>query len=487
MGILGRVSKWVGKSLARVKSFVLGQPAETYAGRSRESTGSPNSRASEQWIEAYSKNSRVSGPVRRIAEDVANVKQHLYVRTYTQDGRSEREEIHAHPILKLLRRPNPYMTYRQWIKLGVIYLELAGRFPCVIERWTQDAIFADQALWPDALAGRLWAGLPKWIWPVRPQDVVKMPTSKTPFWVVKMRGKRMRVAMGDMLWITYIDPADPYGYGMGSAPAVSDEVAQDNYASQWNTNFFRQGAHLSKIVNIPGMDDKTGERMKARFESDHQGVQNAHRTLFTNGAGGLTVADLSPNHKDLDFVEGKRHLRDTIAQNWGVPPELLGIIENSNRATVDAAVNIHQRMNIAHRCSDMTEQFNLQIVSQWGNPNLYLENENPVQETQEFILNQHTQGLKSGAVTVNEWRVANGKEPIEGGDVLLIPVNLAVSGVASLTAGTPMPVAELVQPQAEDELATEEEAQLAEETIQRFLGAADAPVGFETETEVLKR
>ena len=40
---------------------------------------------------------------------------------------------------------------------------------------------------------------------------------------------------------------------------------------------------------------------------------------------------------ELDFVESRKFLRDSANQHFHIPPEIMGILENSNRSTIDSA------------------------------------------------------------------------------------------------------------------------------------------------------
>ena len=51
----------------------------------------------------------------------------------------------------------------------------------------------------------------------------------------------------------------------------------------------------------------------------------------------------------------RKFLRDTIYQTYGIPPEVLGIIENSNRATADAAMYIYGILVLTPRLNKMRE------------------------------------------------------------------------------------------------------------------------------------
>ena len=54
----------------------------------------------------------------------------------------------------------------------------------------------------------------------------------------------------------------------------------------------------------------------------------------------------------MTFTELRSFERDAIIQTFNVPPELVGVIENSNRATIEAALTIMAIQVIVPRLED---------------------------------------------------------------------------------------------------------------------------------------
>ena len=65
--------------------------------------------------------------------------------------------------------------------------------------------------------------------------------------------------------------------------------------------------------------------------------------------GNVTVTKLAENMRDMDMTEGRRFLRDAVLEHFGVPREIMGITESSNRATSEAAQYIYAQNVIMPR------------------------------------------------------------------------------------------------------------------------------------------
>lgn len=390
-------------------------------------------------------------PVNRICTDVALVKWFLYEEVPggpTGPSGQAKVQVTDHPLLKLWNRPNPIMTGFQFRKLTQQHIELGGEGFWFLERP------------PGTLE-------PKALWPIPPHWVQEMPSAESPGYTLAIPiGKRGRkkftawVPESEILWLPELDPAEPYHRGLAAAAAVDDQVQQTEWMAKFNNQFFRGGAHPGMILSTEGnLKPGAKERFEKEWEEKHTGVWNAFKLALLEGGGKMSLHQVGASHKDLDYVEGNKLVRDIQRQNWSVPGELLGITENSNRATAQAADYIHQKGNVLPRIIYLEEAAALWLVPLWGNPRLRLCAENPVRETEELKLKKASEGLSRGAITVDEWRQANGWDPLPNGQGqrIYVPLNMAaldsrtgepitlpVPGPAA--ASQAPPVAELPEP-----------------------------------------
>lgn len=412
---------------ARIKSALAG--AISWAGVNWSSDvisalgGGGRGRGPEAWLKAFRENAQVRGPVDRVATDTAAVRIHLRRRlagAVGLNGKPPSEEIYDQTaseiearVLRLVKQPNPGMTGSKFRHLCEVWLEMCGFAPCLIE-WEEIPITQRRRL-----------KVPKNLWPIAPHRLVSLPSADKPYFVfLGGRGRRVQVDPGDVFWRNRLDVLEPYGPGCGAAMAVDDEVSQIHYAGLWNNNFYRQGAHPGALVALDGASETTKKSIQANWDSKHVGIHNAHRTLFVEGK--VDVKMLSGSHKEQDFVATMQHLGDRIRFNWRVPPELLGDVRNSNRATAQAAEYIHQSGNLTGRVCSLEEDWNLYLVPLFGQNDLYLEWDNPVRQTEELVHQRLTDGYTVGTVTRDEWRMGSGMDPRGGalGPCYSVPLNM---------------------------------------------------------------
>lgn len=409
-----------GDIKAWVASLFAGRPASPR----RRADDLPDSDLAHPWDdrEWLKKSKGVAAlriPIGRLKEDTGVVKWHMWrLGPPGPDGKPTRTEVLDHAILRLWQKPNPRMTGIQFRGLYQQWYDTVGKVPIRIE-YQADGV------------------TPLYLWPVVPHHVHEFPKADLldpatgePYWEITWRKKRKRLQVHELIYITDVDPEDPYGWGVGAAQACKDDVAQIVAMNVWANNFFRQGAHHGKIVGVPGLNETNRPGIQAAYTKDHVGLENSHKTFFvgTGGSGSVSVVEGGPAHKDLDFVNGQKFLGDRIRETLGVPPEVVGHVENSNRATAEAADYTHQSKNIKPRVEKMAAEFAPYWLIWFGDESLVLEPEEPVRQTTDQAHAAADSGWKSGAICRNEWRRRHSEDPLPDplGSQFLVPANMTV-------------------------------------------------------------
>lgn len=122
--------------------------------------------------------------------------------------------------------------------------------------------------------------------------------------------------------------------GMSWLAPIVDEVLADKAATRHKRQFFDAGAQLGYVVTMDPegkMDEAAFKRWTKLFKAQHEGIENAYKTLFlTRGADVKVVgADL----KQIDFTTVQGHGETRICSAAGVPPIIAGVSEGLDAAT----------------------------------------------------------------------------------------------------------------------------------------------------------
>ena len=391
------------------------------------SSGSVNTyRGTRHWVQTYKRNSLLGSVISRIATDVSRGGYRLYEMTGQSDsGDMILKLVHEHPLWAIWQNPNPDMSGQEYRKLGVEWLETSGIWLTWIEREEPDQF--------DWKTGKRVQSEPKHLWPIEPWNVQQRPTVSRPYWLIRWKDEIMVVPPWDVVYIRYIDPEYPYRMeGASPAQRVADDVAGYEYASQWNLNFFRNGANMGKIIGLPTTKENS-EAFRTHFESNYIGNKNSHKAYFVGtGADGkaqVSVVDLQKGHKDMDYGAGMIAYRNRICQNWNMPPSILG--DTGDKPLTNEEEQLYAENCLEPKMDFISEQFNRQLLGEYDDTprykvkNLIFGYISPVKATREFELDKANDGLTRGGTTLDDYRRARGEDPWgnELGNCITLPAN----------------------------------------------------------------
>jgi HK97 family phage portal protein len=101
-------------------------------------------------------------------------------------------------------------------------------------------------------------------------------------------------------------------------------------ATRYNASFFKNNAIPEYAITFKGVTPSAEQKraIQAFFRNEHQGMDNAHRTLImTSGEEGeVDIKRLTADVKDGDFLKLIDAARDRIPVAHGTPPRILGIM-----------------------------------------------------------------------------------------------------------------------------------------------------------------
>ncbi|MBD3786225.1 MAG: phage portal protein [Sphingomonadales bacterium] len=220
----------------------------------------------------------------------------------------------VHPVIDLIRRPNPGQgraelfeaLFGQLLLSGDGYLEAVAPLP----------------------------GLPAELHVLRSDRMAVVPGADgwPAAYDYTVGGRKHRFDMtGHPDPICHIKAFHPQDDHYGLSPMQAAAVALDvhNSASAWSKALLDNAARPSGAIIYKGADGQgvlspeQYDRLVFEMESHHQGARNAGRPMLLEG--GLDWKPMGFSPSDMEFHETKLAAAREIAVAFGVPPMLLGI------------------------------------------------------------------------------------------------------------------------------------------------------------------
>jgi HK97 family phage portal protein len=261
--------------------------------------------------EAYKRNVVANRAVSMIAMGVANCSILAYEST-----ESGRIEIERHPLLDLVKNPNPMQGSYQFLESMVSYYLLAGDAFVLAIGANGEPPKELHLLRPDrvkVLAGRNCI----------PSGYHYQSDDDVKYYKVDFVTGASRI-----LHIKQFHPLNDW-HGLASVEPAAYSIDQHNQAASWNQALLQNGARPSGALVVAQNDsgakltDEQYFRLKAQIDEQFTGAQNAGRPLLLEG--GLEWKEMSLSPRDMDFLNIKHSAARDIALAFGVPPQLLGI------------------------------------------------------------------------------------------------------------------------------------------------------------------
>ena len=278
--------------------------------------------------EGFASNAIGYRAVRMIAEAAGSLPWLLY------DGDRESD---AHPLLALLKKPNPGQPGREFGEQLYGFLLVAGN--AYVEKVEID-------------------GRPRELHALRP-DRVKAVASGNGWaeaYDYSVNGQSVRMPRDNVLQLRLFNPLNDH-YGMSPLEAAQRAIDTHNAASGWNKAMLDNSARPSGALVYAAADGhlttEQFERLKNELEESYQGSANAGRPMVLEG--GLDWKEMGYSPKDMEYSAAKDGAAREIALAFGVPPMLLGIPGDNTFANFMEANRSFWRQTVLPMASRMAE------------------------------------------------------------------------------------------------------------------------------------
>ena len=239
-----------------------------------------------------------------------------------------------HPVIDLMRRPNPGQGRAELFEALYGQLLLSGNG------------------YVEAVGG---AGLPVELHVLRSDRMSLVPGADG--WPVAydytVGGRKHRFDMAGpvdpVCHIKSFHPQDDH-YGLSPMQAAAVAVDVHNSASAWSKALLDNAARPSGAIVYKGTDGQGAlapdqyDRLIHEMEMHHQGARNAGRPMLLEG--GLDWKPMGFSPSDMEFQKTKEAAAREIALAFGVPPMLLGIPGDATYANYQEANRAFYRLTV---------------------------------------------------------------------------------------------------------------------------------------------
>lgn len=361
-----------------------------------------------------------------VSRDCAKLPLYTYRRTpaQTSEGQEGKDRFKDHPAYPILRRKsNRLHTAFHFKLLMVSHAMSTGNGYAYITRRN------DASLLPVDEGGGLIPMDPNTTVPVREtmtSDAGEVVSDKL-WYVTTIQGQQKKLDSDDVLHIKGMGFDGLTGYDVVKMAngTIGRGISQMRFANK----YFANGAHLSVVLETPGTMSTNDKKLLLQSWNDmHQGLNASHRTaILTNG---LKANQLANTARNAQLIEGEEFNIRLIANFLGIPPHKLGAKTGESYASKEQENldYLFQALdfwlgNFEDECFDklLTEQEKKDesVYMEFSREKLF---EADLKTKAEYFR------VALGGVPwakQNEARSAFNMNPVDGGDDIKVPLNVA--------------------------------------------------------------
>jgi len=366
----------------------------------------------------YNKSSAVSIPINYIAEAFASINPVLKEGT---------EIITDHPVLNLLQTPSPFYTQDLFLEnLGKNYLITGETELIAIGNINRPPLELQPMNPKNVTINEGQSGLAT-------SMIVSGETLLGTYNLVH-KGRSVRYLRDNLSELKQIRNYSTRNNSLlrGQSPLVSAsaEARQHIEGNNHNVSLLVNGGRVSLVFNFDAdLNDDDFQATKQNVLEQYGGTQNAGKIGVTSG-GKLQIEELGTNNKDMDFANLQTMARTAVALQYKFPLPLLSTdaATFNNYKEAKAALYDDAVLPLADRIFGGLSDF---LLPRYGlDPSKVRITYSMDQIT--ALTSRRNEELKLrrelNLESLNEMRTLIGREPVDGGDVVMAPATMIPVG-----------------------------------------------------------
>ncbi len=343
----------------------------------------------------------VQAIVNAIAMHVASLPVHVFQKT-TSNGRAAKEQLPSHPVARLLLRPNAWQTGTDYWLDATSRLVRYGRYFAFKARGMTGPIRRLEPIVPSAVQ-------------LEQRDDLSVVAH-----VTQANGGRVDYDLSELHYARgrASDGLNGDSPVMRAREAIALEIAAQKFGAQFFGNGAMPGLVFKYAANYQALNKESRDDFIEQFQLRYG--QKSGRLKAMLLPPGIDLSDpIKIENDKAQFIEARKTQRNIIAGVFGVPPHLVGDLENGTLNNVEQqSRDFHQKVIRPY----------VQIFESAMERDLLTDEDRRSGVIIRFNMDAHIrgsfkeqqEGLKimreNGVVSPNEWREMIGMNPRANGD-----------------------------------------------------------------------
>lgn len=365
----------------------------------------------------YATQANLHAVVSFLADSVAQLPLKVYIRDEETARRRDRDSVAA----KLLWRPNSDQTAYEFINALTVELLLMG---CAVMWLLPD---------PDSESGYQLRIIPReWIVDTEratnyAPDILKVHTGS---------GQFVNIPRTEFVQFRMYAPGNPGGYQSPIAAlrqTLNEQIEADRFRTQIYKSSGRFNAYITRPKDVQQWDEETKRKWLTAFR-EGWGTDGSNSGKMPLLEDGMEIKPYQFNAKEAQYAETKQLSREDVAAAFHVNPSLIWHTTAQTYASAKDNARALYADCLGPTLQMLQQRINSFLLPMIGaDPRTYVEFD--LTEKLKGSFEERASILQSAVggpwLTRNEARADNNLPPVEGGDDLIVPLNVVTGGQAS--------------------------------------------------------
>ncbi len=342
----------------------------------------------------------VYAAIRILSQSISSLPLHLYKRT--KDGK---ERVTEGPLVELIEKPCKEMTGMVYREVMVDHIAGWGTHFAEIER---DSIKRVIGLWPlNPSKMRVER--------IGNRDVQYKYTLTDGTTKIFNSAQIMSVAGYGSNGLTGHNPIKLFQEAIGLG------LAAEEYGARFFGNSARPSGVLRTDLQLSAEAKKNlGESWRAAYG----GLSNSHRVAILDE--GLTFQAISIDPAAAQLLETRKYTITDIARIFNVPPHMLADLDRATFSNIEQQSLEFIKFTLLPWLVRIEEVLNLTLLNDAERKVYYVKHQVAGLERADIVARYtaHNIARMGGWMTANEIRLIENMNPIDGGDEVLVPLNM---------------------------------------------------------------
>jgi len=213
--------------------------------------------------------------------------------------------------------------------------------------------------------------------------------------------------------------------GKSTITLARESIGLGLATEEFGSQYFGAGTHPGAIVEHPGkLSQEAHDNLKKSLTKKYSGLGQSHKLLLLEEGMKLQKAGIPP--EDSQFLETREFQLNEICRIFRVPPHMVGDLKRATFSNIE-----HQSIDfVVHTIRSWLvlweQELTLNLLSPREQEKYFIEHkvDGLLRGDIKARYDAYATGRQNGWLSANDIRALENMNPINGGDIYLVPLNM---------------------------------------------------------------